>query len=202
GNNPAQTRKDESPKEKRRQTIGNRAAHNRVADHDGKKMDSTNDQEPSKPTSILPNESDVCTHRFPQRFVVQCERDLDGAKRDDQSAHKQALDRQIIKYAGNIREVGQENWKPHDQRADHNHDAGPSQNITEAPHGEAEQFPLFKTDAFYPGQTDGDQINLDVNAKEIFENERDCIYRGRNSEQPSGGNKTAPLWQPPEYNLF
>ena len=127
-----------------------------------------------------------------QSFVMKHQRNLDGAKGNDQSAHEHALKRQIIEDTGNVPEICEEKRPAHDQCADHDNDASPFQNIAETAHGEAKQFAFLEAQALYPSQANGDQINLNVDAKEVFEDECDRVDRGRDSQQ-AGGRQTAPL---------
>src|SRR4029077_14771698 len=77
---------------------------------------------------------------------------------------------------------------------------GPFQDVTEAAHGEAKELSFFEAHALYPGQADGNEIDLDVDSQEVLENERGRIDRGRNSQEPGGRDQTTPLWQSPEHN--
>ena len=115
------------------------------------------------------------SYRVTQCLIMQCEGDLDRAEGNDQAAHEHALKRQVVENPGNVREVCEEKRQADDQCADDDNDAGPLQNITEAAHGEAKEFAFFETHALYPSQTHSNQINLDVDAKEVFENE--CGYQ-------------------------
>ena len=144
----------------------------------------------------LPMRADGCA----QGFVMQDKRDLDGAKSKDQTAHEHALERQVIEHIGNMHEVGEQQRHPHDQRAHQHDDAGPLQDITEAAHGEAAELAFFETHALHPRQANSDQINLNINAEEIFEDERNGIHCGGNLQQPRGRDRAAPLWQPPKHD--
>ena len=73
----------------------------------------------------MADELAVGAHCIEQRFVMKRQRDLDRAKANDQAAHQQPRNRQVIKDAGKIREVGKDERQPNDQRADCNDNAGP-----------------------------------------------------------------------------
>ena len=57
------------------------------------------------------------------------------------------------------------------------------QNKAKAPHGEAEECFFFEVQAFDPGESDGDQVDLNVNRAEILEKKRDRIDQGGGLEQ-------------------
>src|SRR6266508_2974235 len=110
--------------------------------------------------------------------------------------------RQITKNAGNVREICKQKRQPDDQHAYGNDNPGPFQDITEAAHGKAKEFSFFEAHALDPGQADGNEIHLDVDSQEVFENERGRIDCGRDSQEPGSRDQTTPLWQSPENNRF
>src|SRR5205823_10882341 len=99
--------------------------------------------------------------------------------RDDQSAHYHALNRQIIEDVRDIHEICEQKRDAHDQSAHQHDEAGPFQNVTEPPHGKAKKFAFLETQTANPGETNHDQVDLDVNAEEIFKDKRRGIDRGR-----------------------
>ena len=109
---------------------------------------------------------------------MESQGDLDGAKGNNQNTHQHPRNWQIIKDAGNVSEIGKKQGQPDDQHAYRNDNPSPFQDITEAAHGEAKEFSFFEAHAFYPGQADGNEIHLDVDSQEVFENERGRIDRG------------------------
>src|SRR5439155_6048331 len=105
---------------------------------------------------------------FAQGLIMERERNLDRTESDDQSAHQHALDREIVKHVGNVHEVSEQERKPHNQKAHQRDDAGPFQNVTEPAHAKAEKLAFLKTQTADPGEANRYQINLNVNAEEIF----------------------------------
>src|SRR6185437_13742152 len=152
-----------------------RAADDRIGDGQKEKVNCANEEEPTDAGQIISNKVAMRANCFPQGFVVERERDLHRTKRDDQTAHDRALERQVIQHVRNIHEVGKQQRKSHDQSADEHHDAGPFQNVTEPAHAEAKQLAFLKTQSADPGETDSDQVNLNVDAEEIFENKRERV---------------------------
>src|SRR6266481_3660310 len=131
---------------------------------------------------------------------MESQRDLDRAKGNNQNTHQYPRNWQIIKDTGNVREIGKKQRQPDDQHAYRNDNPSPFQDITKAAHGEAKELSFFEADALYPGQTDGNEIHLDVDSQKVFENECGRIDRGRDSQEPGGRDQTTPLWQSPEHN--
>ena len=80
-------------------------------------------------------------------------------------------------------------------------DAGPFQDIAEAAHREPEQIAFMKAQTLDPRQTNRDQVNLNVDAEEIFENEGDRIDRRRNLQQPGRRPTPAPVQSPKSDRL-
>src|SRR6266542_2923140 len=193
GDDSTEKSETEFPEEKCAQSISNCAAYDGIADHDPKKMHSANDQKPPETASILADELGVGAHRFEQCFIMERQRDLNRTKGNDQTAHKHPRNGQVIKDARNIGEVGKDERQSDDQRAYCNDNAGPFQNITEAPHGEAEEFSFFKANAFYPRQTDCDEIHLDINSQEIFENKCARVHCSRDKQPPTSQDHTLSL---------
>lgn len=101
-------------------------------------MDAANHQKPCETTCIFLDEIQVCAHRFDQRFVVQHEGDLDRTKRDNQRAHENPRNRQVIEDPRDINEIRKHQWEPEYQRANRDNNARPLQHIAKASHGESE----------------------------------------------------------------
>src|SRR5262249_52892052 len=113
-------------------------------------MDGADNQKPTKTTRVSPNKQAMGAHRVDHAFIMERQRDLHRTKGDDQDAHQHPRNRQIVKNAGNIREISEEKRQSHDQHANRNDNPSPFQDITEAAHGEAEKFSLFEAHTFYP----------------------------------------------------
>ena len=140
--------------------------------------------------------------RGSQRLVMQDERNLHRAKGDDERAHDEALAGQIIEHVRHIHEIREQERAPNNHCAHQHHDAGPLEHVTESSHGEAEQILFAKAQPFDPCQANRDQVNLDVNAEEIFENERDRVDGRRHSEELCRRLSCPPLRQSPERDRF
>src|SRR5205823_1703125 len=128
---------------------------------------------------------------------MQDEGDLHGTKRQDKPAHENALDRQIVKHIGHVDKVRQQHGDSQNQHADQNNNPGPFQNITEPAHGKGEESALAKVQSFDPTETDCDQVNLNINAGEVFEDEGKCVDGGGKFQKVRGGNFVIPIRQPP-----
>src|SRR4030095_9987951 len=163
-------------------------------------MDAANNQKPSKANGVFPYKQAMGPHCVDDRLIMESQGNLDRAKGDYQNTHQHPRNRQIIKDAGNVNEIGKQQGQPHNQHADRNDNSSPFQDITETAHGEAKEFSFFEAYPLYPGQTDGNQIHLNVDSQEVFENERGGIDRCRDSQKPRGRYQTTPLWQSPEHN--
>src|SRR4029450_10550144 len=131
---------------------------------------------------------------------MESQGDLDRAEGKNQNPHQRPRKWQIIKDAGNAREIGKKQRQSDDQHAYRNDNPSPFQDITETTHGEAKELSFFEAHALYPGQADGNEIHLDVDSQEVFENECGRIDRSRDSQEPGGRYQTTPLWQSPEHN--
>src|SRR5438876_10246714 len=112
---------------------------------------------------------------------MESQRDLDRAKGNNQNTHQHSGNWQIIKDARNVSEIGKKQGQSNDQHAYRNDNPSPFQDITEAAHGEAKEFSFFEADSLYPGQANRNEIHLDVDSQQVFENERGRIDRGRDS---------------------
>jgi len=95
---------------------------------------------------------------------VEDERNLDGAKGNDQSAHHESLERQIIEDVRTFRNTPTKAARVRSPCCDDN-EAGPFQNVAEATHREPEKFALGEAQTFDPSQTNRDQVNLNINAE-------------------------------------
>src|SRR5438034_7241156 len=102
---------------------------------------------------------------------MQDEGDLDRTKRQDKSAHENALQRQIVKHIGHIDKISEQHGQSQNQHADQNNNPGPFQNITEPAHGKSEESAFTEGQSLDPAETNCDQINLNINASEVFEDE-------------------------------
>src|SRR5690242_11025777 len=123
---------------------------------------------------------------------MQDEGDLHRTKRQNKPAHENALQRQIVEDIGNIDKISEEHGEPQNQHADQNNNPGPFQNITEPTDCKSEQIALAKGQSFDPTETDCNQVNLNINPREIFENEGKGIDRGRNFQKVRGRNFVIP----------
>src|SRR4051794_32894637 len=121
--------------------------------------------------------------RLPEILVMQGKRDLHRGKKDNQSAHEHSLNREIIQDVGNICEVSQKQWDAEQQSAEKNNQTGPLQDIAETADPEPEELALFKTETTNPDKTDGDQVDLDVDAEKILKDESDGVDCGRGFQQ-------------------
>src|SRR4029450_4222693 len=129
-------------------------------------MDAADNQKPSKANGVFPDKQDMGAHCVDDRLIMESQGNLDRAKSNDQDAHQHPGNWQIIEDAGNVNEIGKQQRQPHNQHAYPNDNSSPFQNITEAAHGEAKEFSFFEAHALYPGQTDDNQIHLDVDSQE------------------------------------
>src|SRR2546426_12087979 len=111
--------------------------------------------------------------RLAQIFVMQHERNLNRTKGNDDAAHDDSFQRQIIEHAGNVHKVGEHQRQSHNQNAHQQNNACPFHDVAKPAHGKAEKSSFFKAESFDPGEANGDQINLDVDTKKIFEDEGD-----------------------------
>jgi hypothetical protein len=182
----AQAKEHAFPEHERDEAIRNGAADNGISRHEEEKMQRANDQKPTSSPRIFSKEFSMGPERFAQSFIVESERDLHRTKRKDQAAHYNTLDRQIIQDAWYVHEIREQQRHSHDQHAHQHDDPRPFQDVTEAAHSKSEEFAFFKAESADPGETDRNEINLNVNAKQVFENEGDGIHAGRNLQQPRG----------------
>src|SRR5689334_22789020 len=106
---------------------------------------------------------------------MQDEGDLHGTKRQNKPAHENALEWQIVKHVRHPDKIREQHGESQNQHADQNNNPGPFQNITEPAHGKSEERALAKGQSFDPAETDCYQVNLNINACEIFEDERKGI---------------------------
>src|SRR5581483_10859972 len=149
-------------------------------------MDAADNQKPSKPNAVFSDEQAMGPHGFDDRLIMESQRDLDRAEGDNQNTHQHPGNWQIIQDAGNVREISEQQRQPDNQHAYRNDNASPFQDITETAHGKAKEFSFFEAYALYPRQADRNEIHLDVDSQEIFENERGRIDCGRDPQEPGG----------------
>src|SRR5438477_1211823 len=128
---------------------------------------------------------------------MQDEGDLHRTKRQNKPAHENALQRQIVEDIGNIDKIGEAHGEPQNHHAHQNNNSSPLQNITEPAHRKSEQVALAKGQSLDPAETDCDQVNLNINPCEVFENEGKGIDRGRNFQKVRGRDFVIPTRQPP-----
>ena len=116
-------------------------------------MQRANEQKPTDSSRVVPEKFSMRAERFAEGFIVQGERDLHGAKTNEQAAHHHALDRQIIEHAGYVHKIGEQKRHSHDQHAHQHDDASPFQDEAESSHGESKQFAFLEAETANPGET-------------------------------------------------
>src|SRR5205823_4883167 len=134
---------------------------------------------------------------FAQSFVVENEGNLYRTKRQNKPADENAREQEIAQHVRHIDEISEEHWQPQHQHADDNNNTGPFQNVTESAHGKGKKSAFAKTQPFDPGQTDGDEVNLNINSGQVFEDERERIDRGGDFQKVRGRDFVVPIRQPP-----
>src|SRR5438105_9812577 len=139
---------------------------------------------------------------FAQSFVVENEGNLHRTKRQNKPADENALEREIVQHVRHIDEISEEHWQPQHQHADDNNNTGPFQNVTESAHGKGKKSAFAKTQSFDPGQTDGDEVNLNINSGQVFEDEGERIDGGGDFQKMCGGDFVVPSRQPPIDERF
>src|SRR5436190_2337889 len=188
-NQPAQTNIDYLPPNHSHHPVRNRSPQDGIAGHEKEKVQGRDEQEPAEPGQVLPDEFVMGATGGTQGLVMEDERNLDGAKGNDQDAHDQTLERKKIEHSGNIPEIRQQKRRAHDQRAHDDDQAGPFQDITEATHREPEKIALMEAQALDPGQADRDQVNLNINSEKVFEDESNGVDRGGDLQTSGHGNR-------------
>src|SRR5436189_3757335 len=139
---------------------------------------------------------------FTQSFVVQDEGNLHRTKGHNKTADENALERKIVQYIRHVNKISEQHWQPQHQHADDNNNTGPFQDVTESAHGKGKKSAFAKTQPFDPGQTDGDEVNLNINSGQVFENERERINGGGDLQKMRGRNFVVPSRQPPIDERF
>src|SRR5207244_7802495 len=115
------------------------------------------------------------TEGLTQGFVVQNEVNLHRTKGENKPAHENTLEREIVQHVRHINKISEQHWQPQHQHADDHNNTGPFQDVTESAHGKGKKSAFPKTQPFDPGQTDCDEVNLNINPGKEFEDELDRI---------------------------
>src|SRR5437764_12558783 len=134
---------------------------------------------------------------FTQSFVVKDEGNLHRTKGQNKTADENALEREIVQYIRHVNKISEQHWQPQHQHADDNNNTGPFQDVTESAHGKGKKSAFAKTQSFDPGQTDGDEVNLNINSGQVFEDEGERIDGGGDFQKMCGGDFVVPTRQPP-----
>src|SRR5947207_9553224 len=124
-------------------------------------MERGHEKKPAKPKQVRANEFLMGLERGTQLLVMQHQRHLHGTENNNEPTHDEAG---VIENIGRFPKESREQRRPDYQRAHDGDDARPFQNVAEPAHREAKQLALAETQAFDPGQTNRDEIDLYVNA--------------------------------------
>src|SRR6266478_318966 len=182
--------------------IGDGTPNHGVDHQDQEKIKPTDQTKPGEAPEIAPEQLAVGPEGFAQRFVVEDEGDLDRTKGENKPTYENALEREIIQHVRHVNKISEEHWQPQHQHADDNNNTGPFQDVTESAHGKGKKSAFAKTQPFNPGQTDGDEVNLNINSGQVFEDERDRIDGGGDFQKMRGGDFVIPTRQPPIDERF
>src|SRR5438105_5387292 len=101
------------PDDYRDHAIGDGGPDDGIAGGEKEKMQRRDEQEPAETESISPNEFAMSAQSGAQSFVVKHERNLDGSKRNDQRAHDEAFEWEIVEHAGHVAKISQEQRRAH-----------------------------------------------------------------------------------------
>src|SRR5437016_561280 len=182
--------------------VGDGAAHHGIDHQNREKVESTDQTKPRQAPEIASEQLAVGPKGFTQSFVVKDEGNLDRAEGENKSAHENALEREIVQHVRHINKISEEHWQPQHQHADDNNNTGPFQDVTESAHGKGKKSAFAKTQSFDPGQTDGDEVNLNINSGQVFEDEGERIDGGGDFQKMRGGDFVVPTRQPPIDERF
>ena len=163
--------------------VGNRGPDHRIQNKNEEKMQRANEKKPGDPIEVAPDQLSVGAECFTQSFVVQHEGNLHRTKNQNERAHEKALQWQIIEHVGHIHEVSEQQRHTQNKHAHCDHNPGPTQDVAKSAHREFKESSFAKTQSFDPGETDCDQINLNINSDEVLENEGDGVDGGGDFEQ-------------------
>src|SRR5436189_2513343 len=139
---------------------------------------------------------------FTQSFVVQDEGNLHRTKGHNKTANENALKRETVQYTRHVNKLSEKHWQPQHPHADDNNNTGPFQDVTESAHGKGKKSAFAKTQPFDPGQTDGDEVNLNINSGQVFEDERERVNGGGDFQKMRGRDFVIPSRQPPIGERF
>src|SRR5438105_11571392 len=84
------------PNDHRDHAIRDSGPDDGIAGGEKEKVQRCDEEEPAEAESISPNEFAMSAQGGGQSFVVQHERNLDGSKRNDQRAHNEAFEWEIV----------------------------------------------------------------------------------------------------------
>src|SRR5437764_451064 len=87
--------------------VGNRAPDHRIQNKNQEKMERADEKKPGDPIEVAPEQLSMGAERFTQTFVVQYERNLHRTKNQNERAHKNPLQWQIIEHVGHIHEISE-----------------------------------------------------------------------------------------------
>src|SRR5207245_6001261 len=126
----------------------------------------------------------------------------DREKGENKTDHENALEREIVKHVRQVNKIREQHRQPQHQHANDNNNTGPFQDVTESAHGKGKKSAFPKTQPFDPGQTDCDEVNLNINPGQVFEDERERIDGGGNFQKMRGRDFVVPIRQPPIDERF